>query len=159
KSVVKKTRSAKEIENSLKAGRGESSETSRVDAEIVQKAKSNTNFQSNVSGNFGNDNIYKVSADVKQAQDQGVESAQTKREFHEAVVKSSQEYRNEHRLEISTEETTENESTSYREIKNPNDELTVTYLFYELQRRFLVSEELHKVTPVIMVANDVPAPH
>jgi hypothetical protein len=88
-----------------------------------------------------------------------VESAQTKREFHESVVKSAQEYRNEHRLEISTEETREDETTSFREIRNPNDELTVTYLFYELQRRYLVDESLHKVTPVILVANDVPAPH
>src|SRR5262249_18934395 len=94
-----------------------------------------------------------------QRTDQAVESAQTKREFHESVVKSAQEYRDEHRLEISTEETREDETTSFREIRNPNDELTVTYLFYELQRRYLVDESLHKATPVVLVANDVPAPH
>src|SRR5262249_7934687 len=62
-------------------------------------------------------------------------------------------------MEISSEESREDEATTYREIRNPNDELTVTYLFYELQRRYLVDESLHKVTPVILVANDVPAPH
>ena len=61
--------------------------------------------------------------------------------------------------EVTTEESREDETTSYREIRNPNDELTVTYLFYELQRRYLVDETLYKVTPVILVANDVPAPH
>jgi len=159
KSVVKKTRNVKEIDDSLRAGKDESSNTWRVDAEVVDRAKNQTNFQKNASGSYGNDDTYKVSAGMQQGHDQAVESAQTKRDFHEAVVKSAQEYRNEHRTEISTEETREDESTSYREIRNPNDELTVTYLFYELQRRYLVDESLHKVTPVIMVANEVPAPH
>lgn len=159
KTVIKKTRNVKEIDDSLRSGKDESSDTWRVDSEIVDRAKNQTNFQKNASGSFGNDNLYKVSAGMQQGQDQAVESAQTKREFHESVVKSAQEYRNEHRLEITSEESREDESTSYREIRNPNDELTVTYLFYELQRRYLVDEALHKVTPVILVANDVPAPH
>jgi hypothetical protein len=159
KTVVKKTRNVKEIDDSLRSGKDESSSTWRVDSEIVNRAKNQTNFQKNASGSFGNDALYKVSAGMQQGTDQAVESAQTKREFHESVVKSSQEYRNEHRVEITTEETREDESTTYREIRNPNDELTVTYLFYELQRRYLVDEALHKVTPVILVANEVPAPH
>jgi hypothetical protein len=158
KTVVKKTRNVKEIDSSLNAGKSESSDTSRVDSEIVDRAKNQTSFQKNASGSFGNDNLYKVSAGMQQGQDQAVESAQTKKEFHESVLKSAQEYRNEHRIELSTEETREDETTSYRELRNPNDELTVTYLFYELQRRYLVSEDLYKVTPVILVANDVPAP-
>jgi hypothetical protein len=158
KTVVKKTRNVKEIDASVTSGKSESSDTFRVDSEIVNRAKNQTSFQQNASGSFGNDNLYKVSAGMQQGQDQSVESAQTKREFHESVIKSAQEYRNEHRLEITTEETREDESTTYREIRNPNDELTVTYLFYELQRRYLVDEHLYRVTPVIMVANDVPAP-
>ena len=159
KTVVKRTRNIKEISDSVRSGRDESADTWRVDAEIVDRAKNQTSFQANASGSYGNDNLYKISAGMQQRQDQAVESAQTKREFHESVVKSAQEYRNEHRLEISTEETREDETTSFREIRNPNDELTVTYLFYELQRRYLVDESLHKATPVILVANDVPAPH
>ncbi len=159
KSVVKKTRNVKEIDDSLRSGKDESSNTWRVDAEIVDRAKNQTNFQKNASGSYGSDDLYKVSAGMQQGQDQAVESAQTKRDFHESVVKSSQEYRNEHRTEISTEESREDETTSYREIRNPNDELTVTYLFYELQRRYLVDESLYKATPVILVANEIPAPH
>src|SRR5260370_4060730 len=159
KTVIKRSRNVKEMNDSVRSGKDDSSETSRVDAEIVQRAKNQSNFQMNASGSYGNDELYKVSAGIQQGQDQAVESAQTKREFHESVVKSAQEYRNQNRMEISTEESREDESTSYREIRNPNDELTVTYLFYELQRRYLVSEDLHKITPVIMVASDVPAPH
>ena len=159
KSVVKKTRSVKEIENSLRSDKEDLSTTSRVDAEIVNKAKNQTNFQTNAKGSYGSDALFKVEAGTQSQTDQAVESAQTTKEFHESVLKSAQEYRNEHRLEISTEETREDESTSFREIKNPNDELTVTYLFYELQRRYLVDEALYRVTPVVLVANDVPAPH
>ena len=158
KTVVKRTRSVKEIQDSLRSGKDESSETSRVDAEIVERAKNDTNFKSNASGSYGNAAAYKVEGGVESGNDQSVESAQTKREFHEAVLKTSQEYRNERRMEISTEETREDETTSSREIRNPNDELTVTYLFYELQRRYLVDEALYRATPVIFVANDVPSP-
>src|SRR5436190_1152118 len=159
KSVVTRSRSTKEIEESLRSGKDESTNTWRIDKEIVDRAKNQTNFQTNASGSYGNDNAYKVSAGMQQGQDQAVESAQTKRDFRESVVKSAQEYRSTHRLEITTDESREDETTSYREIRNPNDELTVTYLFYELQRRYLVDERLHKVTPVILVANEVPAPH
>src|SRR5262249_25962227 len=114
--------------------------------------------QMNAQENFGNDNLYKVSAGQQSGQDQAVESSQTKREFHESVMKSAQEYRDQHHMEISTEEATEDETTESREIRNPNDELTVTYLFYELQSRYTVEEKLHKITPVILVANSVPAP-
>jgi hypothetical protein len=159
KTVVKRTRNVKEISDSVRSGKDDSADTGRVDAEIIDRAKNQTSFETNAAGSYGNDNLYKISAGMQQRTDQAVEAAQTKREFHESVVKSAQEYRNEHRLEISTEETREDETTSFREIRNPNDELTVTYLFYELQRRYLVDESLHKATPVILVANDVPAPH
>jgi hypothetical protein len=159
KTVVKRTRNVKEISDSVRSGKDESGDTWRVDAEIVDRAKNQTSFQTNASGSYGKDDLYKISASMQQGQDQAVESAQTKREFHESVVKSAQEYRDQHRMEISTEETREDETTSFREIRNPNDELTVTYLFYELQRRYLVDEALHKLTPVVLVANDVPAPH
>src|SRR4029077_5839110 len=68
-------------------------------------------------------------------------------------------YRDQHRTEIEEVTSTEDETTSSREIRNPTDELTVTYLFYELQPRYLVTETLHRAMPVVLVANDVPAPH
>jgi hypothetical protein len=50
------------------------------------------------------------------------------------------------------------ESSESGEIVNPNEEITVTYLFYELQKRFLVNERLVDVEPIILIAHDVPAP-
>jgi hypothetical protein len=82
-----------------------------------------------------------------------------KKSFHEAVRKASQEYRQERETELSTEETAEFEEEVSGEITNPNDELAVTFLFYELQRRFRTSEHLYGVTAVVLVAQEVPAPH
>ena len=79
--------------------------------------------------------------------------------FRESVLKSAQEYRQQHRMEVDTSESAETEETTFHEIQNPNDELAVTYLFYELQRTYRISEQIHELTPVILVANDVPAPH
>ena len=87
------------------------------------------------------------------------QSENVKKKFHESVLKSAQEYRQQHRTEIDTTDSEETEATGFQEMQNPNDELTVTYLLYELQRTYRISERIHKLTPVILVANDVPAPH
>jgi hypothetical protein len=159
KTVIKKSRNVKEIEEALRNGKDELSDTSRVDAEIIDKTKNQTNFQTNAKGSYGVGDVFKVEGSAQFDKSQDVESAQTKRAFREAVLKAAQEYRNERRMEITTEESREDESTTFQELRNPNDELTVTYLFYELQRRYLVDESLYRVTPVVLVANDVPAPH
>ena len=158
KTVVKKSRSAKELNESLRSNKEDGSLTQRSDAEIFSGANQKTDFSANASGSF-KIGVYDVNASTHLDQNQGVDSKNTKRDQREAVIKSAQEYRDQHRLEVTTEESSEFETTSSTEIRNPNDELTVTYLFYELQRRYLVSESLHRATPVILVANDVPAPH
>ncbi len=158
KTVVKKSRNAKELTESLFSNKVDAAQTQRADAEIFADASQKTDFSANASGSF-KIGVYDVHADAHVGGDQSVASKNTKRDMHENVLKSAQEYRDQHRLELTIEETSENEVTSSSEIRNPNDELTVTYLFYELQRRYLVSELLHRATPVILVANDVPAPH
>jgi hypothetical protein len=158
KTIVKKSRNAKELDDSLRSRKEDSSRTQHTDAEIFANASQKTDFAANASGTF-KIGVYDVHADSHVGGDQSAESKNTKRDQRESVIKSAQEYRDQHRLEVTTDETSENEVTSSSEIRNPNDELTVTYLFYELQRRYLVSESLHAATPVILVANDVPAPH
>ena len=81
-----------------------------------------------------------------------------KKDFREAVRKASQEFKNERAVEVSTERTTDSEFSSSGEISNPNNEITVTYLFYELERQYRVTEHLQRLTPVVMVAQDVPNP-
>lgn len=157
KKVVKKSRNRKALDESLHSDKEDSSETQRDDAEIFADANQQTSFGANASGTF-KIGVYDVHADTHLNQNQAATSKNTKRGMREYVMKSAQEYRDQHRTEIEEVTSTEDETTSSREIRNPNDELTVTYLFYELQRRYLVTETLHRAMPVVLVANDVPAP-
>lgn len=157
KRIVKKSRTEKEIENSLQFKKDDASDTYRHNAEIVRKANNKTSFTHNAE--FG------MSFLVKNAKgnhglfiDSAKNSSQIKKEFRQAVVKSAQEYKNENRVEISSSLEEEFEEMETGEIGNPNDEIPVTYLFYELQRRYEISEKIKKITPVIFIANDVPRP-
>lgn len=157
--VTKKTRAVKELEDNLQTRKTESSDTTRADGEIVKKAQEKTHFNLSASETFGSDDSMKITATQSGGGDSSKESAQIKKEMRESVLKSAQEYRQQHRMEVDTSESAETEATTFHEIQNPNDELAVTYLFYELQRTYKISERIHKLTPVILVANDVPAPH
>jgi hypothetical protein len=157
--VTKKTRATKELEDQLQTRRTESSETGRVEAEIVAKAQEKTNFNVTAKESLGGEDAWQVESTQNFGGEQAKQSERAKRDFRENVQKSAQEYRQEHRMEIDTTESEEFEETTFHEIQNPNDELTVTYLFYELQRTYRISEKIRKLTPVILVANEVPAPN
>ena len=158
KRVIKKSRAVKEIENSLQIRKQDSQDTARTDAEIVNKAENKTNFRLTAEGGFSV-GVVNASASTGLTIDSAKASSQTKKDFREAVAKAALEYKQERKLEISTAESDEFEETTSGEISNPNDELPVTYLFYELQRQYEISEKIHRVTPVVLVANEVPAPH
>jgi hypothetical protein len=158
RSLSKKTRAVKELEDNLQNRKTETSDTSRVDAEIVQKAQEKTNFNMTAKESFGGEG-YDIESTQSNGGEQGKQSEQIKKDFRESVLRSAQEFRQQHRTEIDTSESQETEDTTFHEIQNPNDELAVTYLFYELQRQYRISEKIYDLTPVILVANDVPAPH
>jgi len=129
-------------------------DTSKITGEINRKV------DSKMVGKFGTKvdyNNFEASGDF--STDQGSESSRKKTELREAVKHSVQEYKDERTVELTTATTEDMEHGSEIEIRNPNNELTVTYLFYELQQRFHVKERLHNVESVVMVAFDVPAPH
>ncbi len=157
RTVTKKSRAEKEIEDSLQTRRTESSDTSRADAEIVKKAQEKTHFNLGAEETFGGDG-FSVKATQSGGGDSARESARIKKEMRESVLKSAQEFRQQHRVEVDSSESAEAEATTFHEIQNPNDELAVTYLFYDLQRVYEISERIHELTPVILVANAVPAP-
>jgi hypothetical protein len=163
KTVVKKTRSQKEIEDNLRITKSDTADTSRAESEIVSKALNKTSFALNTSSTFdipisdkikiGNTVTTNLTNDAQR------ESNETKKDFREAVIKASQEYKSERRVEISTEQTTETETTESGQIENKSMSITVTYLFYELLREFIVNEYLHRMRPVVLVAQELPAPN
>jgi hypothetical protein len=156
--VVKTSRAVKEVERSVSSRSLQSSETSRAESEIIQKTVTATNFKMTAHGSF-NIGIGSIDSTTEFGTNQDQLSSLNKKAFHEATIKAAEEYRLERSLEVDTTSSVETEETSSGEISNPNNEITVTYLFYELQRRYKISEFLYRVRPVILIAQDVPAPH
>jgi hypothetical protein len=158
RSVTKRSRAQKELDDNVQTRKTEAADTTRAEEEIVNKAVQKTNFNLSATETFGGEGM-SISATESGGGSTENESAKTKKDFRESVLKSAQEYRQQHKVELEVAESTETEETTFHEIQNPNDELAVTYLFYELQRTYKISEKLYKLTPVILVANQVPAPN
>jgi hypothetical protein len=158
RSVTKRSRAQKELDDNVQTRKTEAADTTRAEEEIVNKAIQKTNFNLSATETFGGEGM-DISATESGGGSTENESAKTKKDFRESVLKSAQEYRQQHKVEVEVAESTETEETTFHEIQNPNDELAVTYLFYELQRTYKISEKLYKLTPVILVANQVPAPN
>jgi hypothetical protein len=136
--------------------------TSRAEGEISRQVdmamKAGARLDSSVKGGFlGNGGALSFGGNF--GSDMGNTSAQAKRELRETTRSFAQEYKDENRVEVTSSTSAETDFEQVRTISNPNNELTVTYLFYELQRRFEVSERLNDLTPVILVAYKMPAPN
>jgi hypothetical protein len=157
KQIVKKSRSEKEIENNLRSRKEEASDISRAESEIVRKAQNATNFKQTAEGGF-NAELWSAKGSSAFTKDAAASSEEVKKEFREAVLKSSEEYKRDRTIEINTAESKDVEVEESGEISNPNDEIPVTFLFYELQRRYRVNEEIYRLTPVVLVAQEVPRP-
>ena len=157
KLVITKQRNVKEMENSLRVNKNDSSETSRAEAEIVKKAEDKSNFNLSSTGSY-NIGISKGDATTNFGKDAATTSQETKKAFRESVIKASQEYKDERKVEIDSKESFMEEETEMTTIENTNNEISVSYLFYELQRRFYVSEQIYRLSPVVLVAMEVPSP-
>lgn len=152
-------RSHKEIENNLRVLKDEMSTTTRAEQDIIRRAQSKNDFSAEHVDKGGAEPAASHTTTVKFGHEASKSSDDIKKSFREATFKSAQEVRQERNVEILTEETEETEYTETTEISNPNDEIAVTFLFYELQRRYRIRERLHRVTPVVLVAQEFPQPH
>jgi hypothetical protein len=157
KIVHKEKRSKKEVEKSIISQKEYATEKSKAEDKIINKALAKTNFSQSAEGAFKIDvvNMTSKTSFSKEAQKS---SKDVKKNFHESVVKSVHEYKQERNVEVNTEESELFETSESSEIMNPNDEIPVTFLFYELQRRYRISEQIHRAMPVIFVAQEVPRP-
>ncbi len=154
KTVFTRKRTEKEAQKNNSSLSQEQNTTARAEEEIVAKAQNKTNFTLAAEGGFSK---WKVTSSL--GLEAAKESSSNRKDFRESILKSTQEFKEERSVEIDTEESYSSEYSETGTITNPNDELAVTYLFYELQKRFKVSEQLYRVRPVILVAQDVPAPN
>ncbi|WP_237060291.1 hypothetical protein [Microbulbifer sediminum] len=155
---VSKSRNEKLTEEMEEKVSSESSSTQRADAEIVKAAKNNTSFEQTSNITIGMGDMFNGQFGTRFGVSAEKSTQSTKKNFREAVQKAAQEYKKTRKLEVTTTASEASEFEDKGQISNPNDEIAVTYLFYELQRRYQVSEKLHQITPVVMVANKVPSP-
>jgi hypothetical protein len=153
KQVIKTKRSEKESRKNNSTVVQDITSTGRSEEEIVNRAQSKVNFNLNGAYSSGG---WSVSTAL--GMDAQKESQQNRKSFREAVMKATQEYKSERSIDITVEMDSEVETQESGTISNPNDELAVTYLFYELQKRFKVSEQLFRTLPVVLVAQTVPDP-
>ncbi|MQA24507.1 MAG: hypothetical protein GEU94_03360 [Micromonosporaceae bacterium] len=157
KTVVKTKREEKESTSDKQSRKLETSDTWRAESQIVANASKKTNFNMKADGGF-NVGVANASGSTGASQDTASESNSTKKDFRESIFKATEEYKQERSLKVETLDSTESTTEESGEISNPNDEIPVTYLFYQLQRRHRVSEHLHSVTPVVLVAQEFPDP-
>ncbi|WP_218511794.1 hypothetical protein [Variovorax sp. dw_308] len=157
KRIVKESVSRRTADKSTEARSTQSSEDSRCERDIMERSTTATNFKIATNGSF-NIGIGSMDVSSEMGGNTGSESTQNKKDFHEATLKAAQDYRLERSLEVDTAHSFESEETFVGEISNPNNEITVTYLFYELQRRYKIREFLYRVRPVILIAQEVPSP-
>ncbi len=154
KTVFNRKRSEKEAKKNNTSLVQEQNTTSRAEEEIVSKAQTKTNFNLAAEADYSK---WKVTSSF--GLEASKESSSNRKDFRESVLKATQEFKEERSVEIDTEENYSSEYNESGTIVNPNDELAVTYLFYELQKRFKVSEQLYRVMPTVLVAQDVPSPN
>lgn len=153
KTVYTRKRSEKEARKNSSSITQEQNTTSRAEEEIVSKAQSKSTFNLAAEANFSK---WKVTSSL--GLEAAKESSDNRKDFRESVLKATQEFKEERSVEVDTEQTYSSDYEESGTISNPNDELAVTYLFYELQKRFKVSEQLYRVMPTVLVAQDVPSP-
>src|SRR4051812_38048522 len=99
KNVTKKSRAVKELEDNLQTHKTESADTGRAESEIVEKAQSKTDWDVTAKESFDAKG-YKIDSTQRATGEQAAQSEHVKKKFHESVLKSAQEYRQQHRLEI-----------------------------------------------------------
>ena len=155
---LNKSRAEKSVEKALLESTSERQFTSRTELDVISKVASSSNFRMTANGSF-NIGIGEIGATSEFGLNQSAESSRQRKQFLEAVQKAAEHVRQETEVSVESTDSYESGMESATELSNPNNELTVTYLLYELERRYRVASRPHRLVPVILVAQDMPAPH
>lgn len=156
--TVKRRRKTNSRESSSIKRNEEATVISRTEIEAMEKTALAMSMQTSFQGSF-NVGIGSIGSTATFGLNQNQESQRIHKSFAEITRKASQEVRRETEVQYEVEVTDESLSETTRTLRNTNDEMTVTYVFYELERRYRVASQLYGVQPVVLVALPVPAPH
>ena len=135
----------------------EDSSIGRTEIEAMEKTAVAMSMQTSAQGSF-NVGVGSIGSTATFNLNQNQESQRMHKSFAEIARKSSQEVRRETEVQYEVETTEESTSEVTRTLRNANDEMTVTYVLYELERRYRVASCLQAVQPVLLVALPMPDP-
>lgn len=160
--TMKETRSTsrqrQETEKNERSRNLQTNESSRLQDEVLNRAEHKTGFANTSAGNFSLLKFANFSNSTSFRVDQALYSQETRSQMREAARNSVQEIRSERSFEVKFSEEFRQERTETVTLSNPNNEVAVTYLLYELERQYKISEKIQALTPVIMVAQELPSP-
>ena len=135
----------------------ETTTTGRIEAEAINAATMALNNQVSATGSF-DIGVGSIGGSSQFTQNLQTESRRTMKNFSEMATKAVDSLKNqlETVVESASDETAE--QTETYTITNPNNEIVLTCLLYELERRYRVATQLQRVRPVVLVALPMPSP-
>lgn len=153
----KKRENRKSVTTESRDSRREMSSTRRLEAEAIEAATMALNNQVSANGNF-DIGVGSIGGSTEFSSNQASESRRTLKNFSEMAQKAVDSLREQVEVTIESTDEWNAEESEVRTLVNPNNEITLTYLLYELERRYRVSTQLQRVRPVVTVALPMPSP-
>lgn len=156
--TTRKTHDARSsMTNQTRESTTESTSTTRLESEAIEAATMAVNNQFSANGSF-NIGVGTIGGSTDFKLNTSEESRRTLKNFSELARKAVDSLKNQVEVKVDSSEDYSSEMTDLRTITNSNNEITVTFLLYELERRYRVETQLAAVRPVVLYALDVPDP-
>ena len=147
----------KTVTTTSREGHREHSSTRRLESEAIEAATMAINNQLSSHGDF-DIGVGSIGGSTQFAQDLKSDSRRTLKNFSEMAQKAVDSVKAQFEVAVETTSDVTTEQAETRTITNPNNEITITYLLYELERRHRVQTQLQRVRPVVLVALPMPSP-
>lgn len=139
----------------------ETSSKTTISSEIVEEAAKSSKWHIDQTGEGGvNMGVWHAGGSTSGGYESSSSSSSrdTKKRLNEVAQRTTAKMRRESRIVVTTERERTFEATQASEIRNPNEELSVTYYYYALQQQYEVKTRLAAAEPVLFVAERMPKP-
>lgn len=161
-SIVRRTKVARTSE-SLRSSEttSETTDTTKNSSEVVDEAARSMkwNINQEVEGGY-NAGVWNISGKTTGgiSSESSDRNRQMTSHLSETVQKVASRLRLETKVVVSTESESTFQASSASEIRNANDEISVTYVYRPLQQQYEVLTRLAEIQNVVMIAERLPAP-
>ena len=133
----------------------ETSESTKDSSEIVNEAMKAWDLSHSHEANV-NWGVFSAKGSTSIGYKDEDRSKETSSSLSEAMRKTAEKIRRDTKVTISTESEQTVETEQFSEIKNPNNEIAITYEYHKLQHQYEVFTHLAEMQMVVFVAEDLP---